>query len=173
MSSGIEKVAVVCPTCDKRLLVPANSLGKQGRCPACQSVFTLEQLYEAEPVASEQSDQFDAFAPAQSWSAPATSQFPSSSDQLLTAPQSNYAALTNAYASPQVSPTPYQAYPTAPQPQGQFWSSLLGGIALMVIAVVWFVGGLFFDIIFFYPPILFIIGMVAAIKGLFAGKITG
>src|SRR5688572_25477760 len=103
MSSGIEKAAVVCPTCDKKLLVPAASLGKQGRCPACQSVFTLEQLYEAEPAPAP--NQYDAFAPAgNSWNAPAaTSPFANSTnEQLNPVPQSSYATLTNAYAPPQV-----------------------------------------------------------------------
>jgi hypothetical protein len=44
----------------------------------------------------------------------------------------------------------------------------MGGIAMMVIAVVWFCGGLLFDFIFFYPPILFIIGFGVLIKGIWA-----
>ena len=42
----------------------------------------------------------------------------------------------------------------------------IAGILMMVGAVVWFVVGLSLDIIFFYPPILFIIGLIAFIKGL-------
>ncbi len=45
----------------------------------------------------------------------------------------------------------------------------LAGLAMMVGAVVWFVVGLFLNIIFFYPPFLFIIGMIAFIKGLASG----
>ncbi len=41
-----------------------------------------------------------------------------------------------------------------------------GGILMMVIAIIWFVVGLMFDWVFFYPPILFIIGLIALIKGL-------
>jgi hypothetical protein len=43
---------------------------------------------------------------------------------------------------------------------------IVGGIVAMVIAVVWFVVGLAAGRIFFYPPILFIIGLVGFIKGL-------
>lgn len=43
---------------------------------------------------------------------------------------------------------------------------LLGGLAMMGIAVVWFCGGLMADIIFFYPPILFIIGLVTCFSGM-------
>ena len=46
-------------------------------------------------------------------------------------------------------------------------SSMLKGIGMMVGAVVWFVVGLAFGYIFFYPPILFIIGLVTFFKGLF------
>jgi hypothetical protein len=44
---------------------------------------------------------------------------------------------------------------------------------MMLGAVVWFVGGLFFDIIFFYPPILFVIGLVAFFKGMLSGNVSG
>jgi hypothetical protein len=47
-----------------------------------------------------------------------------------------------------------------------FRGGVIGGGVAMLVAVVWFVVGLINDIIFFYPPILFIIGLVAAIKGL-------
>lgn len=39
------------------------------------------------------------------------------------------------------------------------------GILMMIGAVVWFVGGLMADIIFFYPPILFVFGLVSLITG--------
>jgi hypothetical protein len=45
-----------------------------------------------------------------------------------------------------------------------------GGLLMMVIAVVWFVVGLMNNWIFFYPPVLFIIGLVAFIKGLASGS---
>lgn len=47
-------------------------------------------------------------------------------------------------------------------------SGIAGGVGLMVAAVVWFVVGLAADRIFFYPPVLFIVGLVAFIKGLVA-----
>ena len=51
-----------------------------------------------------------------------------------------------------------------------FNGSVLGGVVAMVIAVVWFFAGLAGGIIFFYPPILFIIGLVGMIRGLVAGQ---
>ncbi|HZY80158.1 MAG TPA: hypothetical protein VFE50_11590 [Cyclobacteriaceae bacterium] len=50
---------------------------------------------------------------------------------------------------------------------------VLGGIIMAVIAVVWFFAGLAADRIFFYPPILFVIGVYAIIKGLANGNIAG
>jgi hypothetical protein len=44
--------------------------------------------------------------------------------------------------------------------------SILGGIGMMIGAIIWFVVGLSFNYIFFYPPVLFILGVVAFVKGL-------
>ena len=48
-----------------------------------------------------------------------------------------------------------------------------GGVIMIVIAIVWFVLGLAAGRIFFYPPILLIIGLVALIKGVKEGNISG
>ncbi len=48
--------------------------------------------------------------------------------------------------------------------KGKLW-----GIILMVIAVVWFFGALALGWIFYYPPILFLIGLYTFFKGLFRG----
>jgi hypothetical protein len=48
--------------------------------------------------------------------------------------------------------------------------SVLGGIGMMVLALIWFFGGLAAGIIFFYPPILFILGVAAFIQGLVSNK---
>jgi hypothetical protein len=40
-----------------------------------------------------------------------------------------------------------------------------GGLLMILIAVVWFVGGLAIGRIFFYPPVLFVIGIIAIAKG--------
>lgn len=43
---------------------------------------------------------------------------------------------------------------------------ILGGIATMVAAVIWFFTGLYFGYLFFYPPVLFLLGLIAFVKGL-------
>ena len=45
------------------------------------------------------------------------------------------------------------------------FGSIITGILMMVGAAVWFFVGLAAGIIFFYPPILFILGFIALIKG--------
>ena len=48
---------------------------------------------------------------------------------------------------------------------GSINSGVVGGILMILIAIVWFVGGLMAGYIFFYPPILAVIGFIAIIKG--------
>lgn len=43
--------------------------------------------------------------------------------------------------------------------------SIIGGALMMIGAVVWFVVGLAVGYIFFYPPILFVLGIVAVVRG--------
>lgn len=44
---------------------------------------------------------------------------------------------------------------------------IIGGIVMMVLAVVWFVAGLVMaDRIFFYPPILLVLGIIGLVKGI-------
>jgi hypothetical protein len=50
---------------------------------------------------------------------------------------------------------------------------VLGGMIMILIALVWFFGGLAVDRIFFYPPVLLIIGVVAIIKGINEGNLAG
>lgn len=52
-------------------------------------------------------------------------------------------------------------------------AGMLGGLLMMAAAAIWFFAGLAADIIFFYPPILFIIGIVAFMKGLVTGNVAG
>lgn len=53
---------------------------------------------------------------------------------------------------------------------GSINSGVIGGVLMMVIAVVWFVVGWLAGRIFLYPPFLFIIGFIAVMRGLFGGE---
>jgi len=50
---------------------------------------------------------------------------------------------------------------------------VLGGFVMITIALVWFFGGIAAGYIFYYPPILFIIGLVALVKGIMDGNLAG
>jgi hypothetical protein len=54
-----------------------------------------------------------------------------------------------------------------------FSMGLLGGGIMMAVAVAWLFAGLMFDRLFYYPIILFVLGLVAAIKGLIDGNLAG
>jgi hypothetical protein len=43
---------------------------------------------------------------------------------------------------------------------------VITGVLMMVVAVIWFFGALALNWIFFYPPIMFVLGFVAVVKGL-------
>jgi hypothetical protein len=49
-------------------------------------------------------------------------------------------------------------------------SGVIGGVLMILIAVGWFIAGLAADRIFIYPPILFVIGLVAMVKGIFGAS---
>jgi DNA-directed RNA polymerase subunit RPC12/RpoP len=50
---------------------------------------------------------------------------------------------------------------------------VLGGVIMIVIAAVWFFVGLSAGRVFFYPPILAVIGIYSVIKGLATGNYAG
>ena len=60
----------------------------------------------------------------------------------------------------------------APEKKG-LEKGMAGGIVMMVIAVVWFVAGWAAGIIFYYPPVLFLIGLFGFFKGLLSGNVAG
>jgi hypothetical protein len=53
---------------------------------------------------------------------------------------------------------------------GSVNSGVAGGLLMILIAVVWFGLGLAAGRIFFYPPILFVIGLIAIFKGCLGGS---
>lgn len=60
----------------------------------------------------------------------------------------------------------------APEKKG-IQAGVVGGIVMIAIAAIWFFVGLANDVIFFYPPVLALIGGYAIIKGLATGNLAG
>jgi hypothetical protein len=52
---------------------------------------------------------------------------------------------------------------------GNVNSGVLGGVLMIVIAVAWFGLGLMANRIFFYPPVLAVIGLMSVFKGMAGG----
>jgi len=161
MSTGTDKIEVTCPQCAKQLRVPASAMGKQGRCPSCGNIFPLEAPLEAKlveppaapaPIAEEDGPDYS-LAPLPPEPAPATA--------------------VNPY-SPSNTPSASKSYDHGFGLEHRGWDAgMMGGLAMMAIAAVWFFGGLALGIIFYYPPILFIIGLVGFMRGLFSGNVSG
>jgi hypothetical protein len=189
MSLATEKMPVECPQCGKQLLVPVAAGGKNGRCPQCSHVFTLPAW-----MAEIEDDELPELAPpsytpgafaAPSFAPPAVDPFAapySPSDRqfqtpLAYPPSANVPGGYPQAANPFLPSAPASAVAPAAQPdkynhafgleQRAFDAGILGGLALMALSVVWFVGGLFFDIIFYYPPILFLVGLAALVRGIY------
>jgi DNA-directed RNA polymerase subunit RPC12/RpoP len=60
----------------------------------------------------------------------------------------------------------------APEKKG-IDKGVAGGFLMIIIAIVWFIGGYAAGYIFYYPPILFIIGLYALVKGLVTDNWSG
>jgi hypothetical protein len=57
------------------------------------------------------------------------------------------------------------------EPQRKLWNNrVTGGLTCMAIGAVWFCGGLAFDVLFYFPPVLFVIGLISLITGLVTGR---
>ena len=162
MSTAAGKMSIFCPSCGKNLTVPLSAAGKKGRCPSCSHIFLLEA-----PPSPIDPEPLPELAPLQN-------------DPLGDVNVSDYrlqALPSQTFATPAPSaPNPYAPPAASSRSRDRGSSSFLenvwesgmfGGLAMMVIAVVWFFGALVFaDRIYFYPPILFIIGLVRFFQGL-------
>lgn len=60
----------------------------------------------------------------------------------------------------------------APEQRG-IQKGVTGGVAMIAIAVAWFFIGLQMGYVYYYPPILFCIGLYALIKGIVKGNLSG
>ena len=161
--SAPPSIEIVCTSCQRRLSVPGSAAGKKVKCP-CGVATPVPNAGSAPPAPMSTNDPFAMPADDNPFAAPA--------DEF---DQNPYASPTEGYG---ITSTP--AYMSAPKPRkkakrkkktsapsgaGPDMGQVLGGAGMMVGAVVWLVVGLMLGWIFFYPPILFIIGLVTMVKG--------
>ncbi len=146
-------IPVTC-ACGKSMRVKDTFAGKKARCPACNAVLSIP-----DPAAEEPIEELPVVEP--------------EDRPRVKAPQLDEPAPYRPGREPRLAGIPAErgrrrAPPVTFEPGwfGSINSGMVGGALMMVIAIVWFVVGLFAGYIFFYPPILFVIGLIALIKGL-------
>jgi len=173
MAVATEKIVVHCPQCGKNLLVPESAAGKQIRCAACSKVF--DAASKESPFAT----------PPAGFSAPTQPLAPLSTPGFSPQPSTTSSAwspvpTSNPYASPAPIAPPTPVAPARNYNHGFGWEhrawdkGAVGGLIMMAIAVVWFFAGLILiDRIFFYPPILFVFGLVGFLRGICTGNLNG
>lgn len=153
--------------CGRALRVKDELAGKKIRCPECKSILTvpdrnISDELELEVIPADEDEE--------------TARKSARRAAIQTEPPE--APLARRRTVQDEVPTPRKrskasreirrSTPSVTFERGWFGSinaGVVGGILMMLIAVVWFVVGLAGGIIFFYPPILFVIGIVAIVKG--------
>lgn len=162
--------------CGRSFRVKDQLAGRKIRCPECSNVLAVP-LPEA---ALEVEEEATASLLAEEESVPAARrrrarEEPSESDaiQQRPSPRPPRPAPPRATTAAKKRRPKTRGGPRVAFEQGWFGSlnaGVIGGLLMMLIAVIWFVAGLAMNIIFFYPPILLVIGLIAMIKGLAGGR---
>lgn len=176
-----------CPSCNKTLQTPPHTAGKRVACPCG------ERMQVPIPMASVMEEPSNDFGSTNQgaignapglddvWgSLPSPSPYIPAEPAYGNAPQGAHPPVNSAASHSLAQAKPYTAPRGASQTGGGvaggsvsgsessiFNSGTIGGGLAMLAAFIWFFGGLAMGIIFFYPPILFIIGLVGFVKGIF------
>lgn len=191
-AGSADRIVISCQ-CGQQLRVKSELAGKRVRCSACQQPVRVPggPAPQAAPIGTPQAAPIQA-APIQAspiQAVPVQAAAPAQAGGGL------WDDLPDASAGPQALPAnPAMMHMTGAQPAAQSTSEATNrllaqaagadsgsssgggnvsggvgqvgmGILMMVGAVVWFVVGLMNDIIFFYPPILLLLGLGAMVKG--------
>jgi hypothetical protein len=166
--------------CGKQFTVADEFAGKRTKCPACKSALIVPEAAPTTPPAPEEeplSDEDKAFRALAEAPDPEPSFTPARRDPATTdaPPRRSFPA------SPPPPPPPAPARKRKPRfdahssdgkyerrrgPAIAISPAVAGGLLSIVIAVAWFGLGLAADRIYFYPPIMFLFGLVAVVRGL-------
>ncbi len=159
--------------CGKSLRVPDEHAGRRVKCPACSVISIVPAPEPQFEVVEDTSVPLVSPPPrARPVAKPATSQTDDDDDD---DDRAYGVAKSNRHDDDdeeEERPRKKKKKKRRPPPQDDSGGSsgggggVAGGALMMLIAVVWFVLGLVNDWVFFYPPILFILGLIAFFKGL-------
>jgi hypothetical protein len=150
-------------SCGANLKLTENHLGKKIKCPKCSTIASVPATL---PVQSTATNPHPGFKKTFASSQTTQSNDPFSGDfdfgeNSATKPLGG----DNSYQSAPSDRPAYVDKPNAPTGSSVAWGSVGVGALMVIGAVVWFIAGLAANIIFFYPPILLILGIVAIVKG--------
>jgi hypothetical protein len=175
------KLQFQCPNCQQLLQLPPTMAGKVCRCAACGGTMTVPNQSPAPSVGPAAAAPAPRRPPVHGAAAapppPADSPFP----QINTGDSQSNSPFPHIDTGPQPSISQVvRERSEAEARQGSFAPEragmsmgVVGGLLMMGAAVVWFVVGLMAGYIFFYPPILFVIGIIALFKGILDGNVAG
>lgn len=160
-------ITVLCP-CQNEYRVKDELAGKRIKCPHCKQPVDVP-MYD-QPVPAAQSDPYDQYSQDSHGTAYAAGaafghQNPDDEYQLQPTGIEN----ENPYQPP-AQHDGYGPAPTKSHSSGVNGGAIMAGVGMMVGAVIWFVVGMAAGRIFFYPPILFIFGLVSFVKGLIGSE---
>jgi hypothetical protein len=163
-------ISLSCP-CGRTGRLNASLAGRKVRCPNCKKLLEIPTADGPRDVEQEALDLWLSDSPAEERAAPAAQR-----EEAVQTHPAREPARAPMLAPPRMphrpkasSKVPERA-PRVVFEEGWFGSvnaGVIGGVLMILIAVVWFVVGFAAGRIFFYPPILVLIGFGAIIKGLF------
>lgn len=161
-------------SCGKTLRVKDDLAGRWVRCPACKETAIVPETAMAPKPAFEVVEDEPAPPPRKRVTAEAAAIRLDDEEP----PRRPRSRPDQEYDGPRKAKKRKRSRSKDEQPRGGHFAmergvvngGVLGGLAAMIGAVVWFVVGLMNDILFYYPPILFILGMVAVVKGMVGGN---
>jgi hypothetical protein len=165
-------ISLSCP-CGRKGRLKASLAGRKVRCPDCGELLEVPAAAGPRDVEQEALDLLLSDSPAEERTAPAAQR-----DEAVQTHPPREPARIPTIAPPRMPYRP-KASPKAPErgprvvfEEGWFGSvnaGVIGGVLMILIAVAWFVAGFAAGRIFFYPPILVVIGFGAILKGLSNG----
>lgn len=156
-------------SCGKTLRVKDDLVGRWVRCPACKETANVPEAGLQPKPAFEVVEDEPAPPPRKRVKAE-TAPLQLDDEEPPPRPRSRP---DQEYDGPRKARKRQRARPKEEEPQGNFAlergilnSGVPGGLLAMTIAAVWFIVAIQNDYIFWYPPILFVIGLIAFFRGL-------
>jgi phage FluMu protein Com len=152
-------IAVRCTGCQSKLNAPPAAAGKSMKCPKCQAVLRVPA---AEPEGFEVvKDDFEVVDEPP----------PIPKPPMASAPKQRPTLKRDHDEEDEDDDRPRKSGKKRKRQREEQSAGASGnmitGILMMVGAVAWFVAGIvWMDRIFFYPPILFVLGLVAMVRGM-------